>query len=408
MFNFVQEKGIANSILILIIIILIAIMGVGWYFFSEWKGEEKKEGEVSEVEVKETFVNKIVYTTDQEKDVNSFKDDCSRQGGTFNECGTICGPGVDVCANVCAYTCEFENIDLSEWEVYKNSEYGFKLKYPYDWNMMENLDDPIGPAISFYIKPAGVPVSDFLDHFANINHVSVYPDGIPTEGVVGETEEVSLTFNSSLSDSSKLYLLEDENPFAAYLQFKNSPEAWKDPGFAWARLQVDNLEEKCLRDSQEISMDQCDPFANDDMIVRKGSVDKDIWEKQKAIIRSIKIFPAETAEEKVRLDMDNLQDDISSPLTITGEAKGTWYFEANFPVVLTNWDGEIIAEAVAQAQDDWMTEDFVPFEATLEFEDPYQEGDPDFMRRGNLILQKANPSGLPENDDAYEIPVYFE
>lgn len=99
---------------------------------------------------------------------------------------------------------------------------------------------------------------------------------------------------------------------------------------------------------------------------------------------------------------------ISSPLSISGEARGYWFFEASFPVVLTNWDGLIIAEGIATADGEWMTEDFVPFTATLEFVSPYAADAPDFMSRGALILQRDNPSGLPENDDALEIPVVFE
>jgi hypothetical protein len=49
-----------------------------------------------------------------------------------------------------------------------------------------------------------------------------------------------------------------------------------------------------------------------------------------------------------------------------------------------------------------MTEDFVPFTATIEFETP------DYGDIGALILKKDNPSGLPEHDDAYEIPVRFK
>jgi len=98
---------------------------------------------------------------------------------------------------------------------------------------------------------------------------------------------------------------------------------------------------------------------------------------------------------------------IKSPFTVTGQARGPWYFEASFPVVLTNWDGLIIAEGLATAQEEWMTEDFVPFTATLTFENLYRVGDPDFMQRGSLILKKDNPSGLPEHDDALEIPVRF-
>ncbi|PIY93117.1 MAG: hypothetical protein COY69_03365 [Candidatus Magasanikbacteria bacterium CG_4_10_14_0_8_um_filter_32_14] len=93
---------------------------------------------------------------------------------------------------------------------------------------------------------------------------------------------------------------------------------------------------------------------------------------------------------------------ITSPITIKGKARGTWFFEASFPVVLTNWDGLIIAQGIATAKSDWMTTEFVPFEVTLTFETPT------YKNNGSLILKKDNPSGLPENDAALEIPVFFD
>jgi hypothetical protein len=105
--------------------------------------------------------------------------------------------------------------------------------------------------------------------------------------------------------------------------------------------------------------------------------------------------------EVIRLDYPRPNQTISSPLNIKGEARGTWFFEASFPVILTDWDGLIIAQGIATAKGDWMTEDFVPFEATLEFTLNKQA----YSNRGSLILKKDNPSGLPENDDALEIPV---
>ncbi|MBI2048025.1 MAG: Gmad2 immunoglobulin-like domain-containing protein [Parcubacteria group bacterium] len=97
---------------------------------------------------------------------------------------------------------------------------------------------------------------------------------------------------------------------------------------------------------------------------------------------------------------------VKSPIVIEGEARGYWFFEASFPVVLTDWDGKIIAQHYAEAQDSWMTEEFVPFKTTLEFENLSWEDE--FSKRGTLILQKDNPSGLPEHDDALEIPILFE
>ena len=97
---------------------------------------------------------------------------------------------------------------------------------------------------------------------------------------------------------------------------------------------------------------------------------------------------------------------IKSPLIVTGEARGTWYFEASFPVVLVDWDGKIIAEGIAMAQDEWMTEDLVPFRAELFFKTSDISGN--YSNRGTLILKKDNPSGLSQFDRALEVPVLLE
>ncbi|HBB27246.1 TPA: hypothetical protein DCZ36_01965, partial [Candidatus Gracilibacteria bacterium] len=90
----------------------------------------------------------------------------------------------------------------------------------------------------------------------------------------------------------------------------------------------------------------------------------------------------------------------TSPLTIRGEARGYWFFEASFPVVLTDKKGRVLTGTIATAQSEWMTEEFVPFEAVLNFEgSQLPEG------KGILVLKRDNPSGLPENDDALKVPV---
>ena len=91
-------------------------------------------------------------------------------------------------------------------------------------------------------------------------------------------------------------------------------------------------------------------------------------------------------------------DIVTSPLNITGKALGTWYFEASFPVKLTDNLGNIIVQGIAQAQSDWMTEDFVAFEATLEFTTDETDG--------ILILSQDDPSGLFEVEEL-SIPVNF-
>ena len=111
--------------------------------------------------------------------------------------------------------------------------------------------------------------------------------------------------------------------------------------------------------------------------------------------------PENPTHAKLRLETPLQTSVITSPLTLKGEAKGTWYFEGDFPIILTDWDGKIIAEHYATALEPWMTEEFVPFKASLEFETP------EFGDIGSLILRKDNPTGRPEFDDAYEIPIRF-
>lgn len=92
---------------------------------------------------------------------------------------------------------------------------------------------------------------------------------------------------------------------------------------------------------------------------------------------------------------------ITSPLTVTGRARGNWYFEASFPIELKDSNDIVIATAVAQAQGDWMTVDFVPFSATITF--PSQPAG----STGKLVLHKDNPSGEPQNAASLVIPIQF-
>lgn len=90
---------------------------------------------------------------------------------------------------------------------------------------------------------------------------------------------------------------------------------------------------------------------------------------------------------------------IETPLVITGEAKG-WYFEGSFPIEIQDATGKVLTTVPAQAKGDWMSEDFVPFSATISFPKPT-------TKTGKVILRRDNPSGLPEYDMSYGIAVQF-
>jgi len=104
-------------------------------------------------------------------------------------------------------------------------------------------------------------------------------------------------------------------------------------------------------------------------------------------------------ESDIQVSKPTINEVVSSPLVVEGEARGSWFFEATFPAQLLDLDGNVIGEAVMQAQEDWQTEDFVTFEGVIEFTTDVEEGE--------LVLRKDNPSGLPENDDEFRVPVKF-
>ena len=91
---------------------------------------------------------------------------------------------------------------------------------------------------------------------------------------------------------------------------------------------------------------------------------------------------------------------VASPLTVAGQARGTWYFEASFTVRLYDVNMNELAVAPAQAQGEWMTEDFVPFEVTL----PAHSTDGPL---GYLFLEKRNASDEMALSCSVVIPVQF-
>ncbi len=87
--------------------------------------------------------------------------------------------------------------------------------------------------------------------------------------------------------------------------------------------------------------------------------------------------------------------------SVTGTARGTWYFEASFPIQVLDKDGKILASTPAHAEGEWMTENFVSFKADIVIPQTY-------AGPATVVLQKDNPSGLPEHDASMSFPITIE
>lgn len=93
-------------------------------------------------------------------------------------------------------------------------------------------------------------------------------------------------------------------------------------------------------------------------------------------------------------------EEITLPAKISGEAPGTWFFEAQFPADVVDGSGAVIASGLATADGEWMTENYVPFTLVI-------KGAATERVEGKIIFRKSNPSGLEENDAQVSLPIFI-
>jgi hypothetical protein len=153
------------------------------------------------------------------------------------------------------------------------------------------------------------------------------------------------------------------------------------------------------------SQNQLPTVSNYDECVAAGYVVQESYPPT-CVTKDGKSFTQDIGNELEKTDLITIDSPrpnavISSPLIITGKARGTWFFEASFPVKLYDQNNQIIARGIAQAQGEWMTDEFVNYKAILKFTAPESQ-------KGSLILEKDNPSDLRENDDQLIVPVLFK
>jgi hypothetical protein len=106
-------------------------------------------------------------------------------------------------------------------------------------------------------------------------------------------------------------------------------------------------------------------------------------------------------QPEVVLDQPKYGDLVSSPMIVKGKAKGNWFFEGTMPATLKDENGKVLVQQALHADGDWMTTNYVPFSGTMAF-------DPGTSQYGVLIINKDNPSGMPELDSSVAVPVRFK
>lgn len=186
---------------------------------------------------------------------------------------------------------EPQNGNSNQGTVFASETFDFSLRYPAeDWSTHIDTELEISPKFNAYLKPQGAPLSLPLDHFANVTNVSVFPKGIPTEGIFSDRTDIPFSLNFDIdTEASSLFILEDGTPFAAFIKPTAPPASWGDAGFIWARVRIENLSATCIdKDTAEaVPEGSCDPLTENHTIIRSGIVSEEAWDTAERILKSI-------------------------------------------------------------------------------------------------------------------------
>ena len=147
-----QTPNKTNPITWVVIIIVVIALGVGAYFlFFQGKGTNNNNTN--------TIVN-----TNSAVNVNTFINTNSTANGNANT-NTIANLNTNANTNT--------NVDTSGWKTYANSEFGFEVKHPKDWQTAVSktqYGDTIGTTVSFKIpKTQESPTDSNIQVFLNIS-----------------------------------------------------------------------------------------------------------------------------------------------------------------------------------------------------------------------------------------------
>lgn len=179
-----------------------------------------------------------------------------------------------------------KSVEQENWVVYTNKDFGFRVSFPEDWKVYEDLSNTEVPKINIY-KPQYKNNLPF-DNFSSETNVSIFPKGIPTDAVVGHTQDVN--FNLELKTLKSFdYILDNNVAWASYISFTDIPKSWQPWGFVWLNTQIENLKYICKSGQQEVSLEECNTFEGD-ILERQGSIDKETRNTQLKILRTFKFI----------------------------------------------------------------------------------------------------------------------
>lgn len=174
----------------------------------------------------------------------------------------------------------------ANWRTYTNTQYGFEIRYPDDWEV-RFFDDTYMAAINVYKKsePGTFP----LTHHSPVTQVSIFPKGVPTEGVASQSQKSTLVLQETPAEQIDM-VLADGTVWGTFASgFPARPSSWEEWGFIWAAAKVFNGATECYRGGQAIDESKCDPLGGDEIHIR-GEIRREDRDTVERIARTFRFL----------------------------------------------------------------------------------------------------------------------
>ena len=123
------------------------------------------------------------------------------------------------------------------------------------------------------------------------------------------------------------------------------------------------------------------------------------WNKEHAA-EIVKPRPSIDATKMISVASPHVGAIVGHTFAVEGQARGAWYAEGIFPLEIQNESGVVMQSFSVHALGDSHQPDFIPF--SIDIAMPY------FSGPAQIVLKKANLSGLPENDASITIPIKIQ